>query len=127
MVTRDKLRKKLYSRYNLQEPQYISVVLPHSKAKVKIVYHDFRSQVTSLLTDPRISPETDYLFHNDDPLSPPPAQEALGYIEDINTGLAYIKTHKELIASEEVDEATSISNKVLLPIIFYMDSAVTGQ
>jgi hypothetical protein len=59
-----------------------------------------------LLTDPRIVAK-DYLFFDDDPFAPP---HDLDYIGDIHTGKAYIE-----------------SKQVLLPVIFYIDGAATGQ
>ena len=52
------------------------------------------------------------------PLPPPP--EDLDYIRDINTGLAYTETWKKLIGKPG-------TKKVLLPVIMYLDGAVTGQ
>ena len=72
--------------------------------------------MVSLLTDPRITDE-DYLFFGDNPHSPPP--EKLNYIEDLNTGKAYLKTYNKLIVDP--------SKQVLLPVIFYIDGANTGQ
>ena len=61
--------------------------------------------------------DDDYLFYEDNPLSSPP--ERLNFVEDINTGRAYIKTYKKLI--------TRPGEQVLLPVIFYIDAATTGQ
>jgi len=77
----------LEDRYGMQkqQPKVISkLILPHSKAEVDLVYHDFLSQVKSLLIDPRINDE-DYLFFNNDPFGPPPSHFLT--ISDINTGL----------------------------------------
>ena len=92
------------------------IVLPSSGAKVDIIYHDARDQVVSLLMDPRFG-DDDFLHFDDNPLAPPP--EKLDYIEDINTGLAYTKTYKKLI--------TNPNKQMLVPIILYIDGAVTGQ
>ena len=72
--------------------------------------------MVSLLTDPRIMDE-DYLFFGDDPCSPPPRH--LNYIGDLNTGKAHLKTYKRLI--------TDPSKQILLPVVFYIDGANTGQ
>lgn len=116
-VTRQHLMKKLYRRYNLSSPFKIRVTLPHSRAQVKVVCNSFKDMVVSLLTDPRINPNTDYIFHNDDPFASPPKNPT--YVEDINDGRAHIDTHYKLIEEG--------SDQVLLGIPFYMDAAVTGQ
>ena len=83
---------------------------------IDLVLHHFVAQLVSLLTEPRLV-DDDYLFFNEDPLCPPP--DGLDYVKDINTGRAYIETWKEKI---EIG-----SNRTLLPIIWYIDGAVTGQ
>ena len=115
---REALIKKLAKRYHMEdvEPQMKQLVLPSSKAKVNIVTHDFASQLVQVLTDPCLKPD-DFLFFDDDPFAPPPNRiEMLG---DINTGDAYIKTYKKLI--------TKPGRQLLVPIMFYIDGAVTGQ
>ena len=94
------------------------LVLPSSRARAKIVKNDTKAMIQSLLTDPRILDE-DYLFFNDDPRSSPPCEKDLDYIGDINTGLAYTETYKRLVNKP--------GKQVLLPVIFYLDAAATGQ
>ena len=113
------LLSDLKDRYNMTDkaPKLIKdMVLPHSRSKIDLVVHYFQQEVQSLLSDPRWT-DADYLFHNDDPFSAPPEQ--FTNIGDINTGLAYRKTYDQLI--------TDPTKEVLLPIIFYMDGATTGQ
>lgn len=113
------LMKDLAKRYNLSNkgPSVIrDLQLPHSESRINLVVHKFREQVQSLLSDPRIEDE-DYLFFNDDPFAPPPKQFTT--VGDINTGLAYRKSYDELI--------TIPNRQVLLPIIWYLDGAVTGM
>lgn len=117
-ISRTKLFKKLRTRYHLGD-DYIKetqLTLPSSGTKVNIVWHDARQNVVSLLTDPRFSDE-DWLHFEDDPLASPP--DELQYLEDINTGLAYRETYKKLI--------TNPQRQMLVPIVFYIDGAVTGQ
>ena len=90
--------------------------MPSSRAKVDIVCHDARDMVVSLLTDPRIT-DDDYLFFDNNPLAPPP--EDLDYLGDINTGAAHIEMHKKLITDPE--------KEILVPVLLYIDGAVTGQ
>ena len=92
------------------------VILSNSKTKVDVEWHHARDCVQSLLTDPRFTDE-DYLFFDDDPFAPPP--EDLDYIDDVNTSAAYIETYKKLI--------TKPNKQILVPILFYIDGAVTGQ
>ena len=92
------------------------LMLPHSKSRIDLVIHDAKFQIQALLTDPRIRDE-DYLFFDGNPLSPPP--DELDYVGDINTGRCYRETYKKLIKDP--------TTQVLLPMIFYMDSAVTGN
>ena len=43
----------------------------------------------------------------------------MNFIEDVNMGQAYVKMYKKLI--------TRPGQQVLLPVIFYIDAATTGQ
>ena len=118
-MPRQTLLNKLNDRYymNNKQPQVEkNVLLPQSNVYVDLVIHLFREQVQSLLTDPRIKDE-DLLFFLNNPFQPPP--EEFTTLGDINTGLAYRETYKKLI--------TDPSRQVLLPIILYMDAAITGQ
>ena len=92
-VTLAAIKKKLYKRYNLKLPRTVKIKLPYSKAVIKSVYHDFKNEIISLLTDPRIDPDKDYVFHNNDPLSPPTPFEEQEFIEDIISGRAFIDTY----------------------------------
>jgi len=118
MTTRQKLLQKLEARYHMAlcKPLEQSLVLPYSGSRIKLCCHDFKAQLQALLSDPRIR-DDNYLFYNKDPFAPPP--EEWTHIGDINTGRCYRETYKQLI--------TDPGRQVLLPIIFYMDGAVTGQ
>jgi hypothetical protein len=62
--------------------------------------------------------DNDFLFHNNDPLAPPPT--TIDTISDINTSEAYVlKSYKQYIQKP--------GEEVLLPILFYIDGAATGQ
>lgn len=118
-ISRQKIFKLLKKRYNFDDNKYNivkEIILPSSKAKAKIVVNDAEAVLESLLTDPRIC-DDDYLFFNNDPFSPPP--DKIDTISDINTGLSYTETYKKLI--------TNPRQQVLLPILFYIDGAATGQ
>ena len=118
-VSRKTLFKKLMGRYNLTKKVNLikKITLPSSRARATIVKNDAGAMLQSLLSDPRIEVE-DYLFFDDDPLSPPPERRPT-YIGDINTGEAYRKTYTKLVRRP--------GEQVLLPVIFYMDGAATGQ
>lgn len=118
-VSRKSLFKFLSKRYNFHQKNYNmiqEITLPGTRAKAKVIINDAQAVMQSLLTDPRIV-DDDYLFFNDDPLSPPPAD--LDYIADLNTGLSYTKTYAKLIKKP--------GKQVLLPVPFYIDGAATGQ
>ena len=116
-VTRETLMKRLSKRYNCEamKPKIKKVRLPFSKSVAHIPVRDAKDAILSLLTDPRIQ-DDDYLFFDDDPLAPPPVN--VKFLEDLNTGDAYLKTFEKMI--EEKGE-------VLLPVPMYIDGAVTGQ
>ncbi len=119
LIQQTALLEKLKVCYNMEnnQPKVLHhLKLPHSQARINLVVQDARYQIQSLLTDPRIHDE-DYLFFNDNPFEPPP--EEFEYVSDINTGRCYRETYNQLI--------TDPTKQVLLPMIFYMDGAVTGQ
>ena len=118
-ITREKLFRNMEKRYRITQhsAQILrQITLPHSKARPQLVCYDARNLLVELLTDPRIRDE-DYLFFGNDPLQPPP--ETLNYVGDLNTGRSYTETYKQLI--------TKPGKQVLLPVIFYIDGANTGQ
>ena len=114
---RETLMKKLIERYNMKAmlPKIKRLRLPHSKAVVHVPYRDVKDCIVSLLTDPRVR-NKDYLFFNKDPTAKPP--EKVTFIEDINTGEAFLASHRKYCTQP---------NQVPLGIIFYIDGAVTGQ
>ena len=116
-IARKRLIKKLIKRYNFDDkmPFQKVVKLPISGAIVEITCHDAKASIQRLLTDPRIDPR-DYLYWDRDPTKGPP--EDLDYVEDLNTGQAYIQTHATLITEE---------GQVLLPIIIYTDGTAVSH
>jgi hypothetical protein len=92
-ITRQKLIKDLRIRYHMDH-QYArpqTIVLPFCRSKIQVWRKYAHDNVLSLLTDPRWSDE-DWLYVDDDPFAPPPVNSP--FIEDINTGEAYIKTSR---------------------------------
>jgi len=63
-LNQETLVEYLTKRYNLVDSRPLlteTIHLPHSHARVNLVYHQFKDQVMSLLTDGRIM-DDDYLF-----------------------------------------------------------------
>ena len=99
-IGRDALLKKLAKRYNYNDkfPYKRAIKLPVSGTVVRITLHDTKAVIQRLLTDPRIKPE-DYLFWEPgNPLASPP--DSLDYVQDLNTGKAYLDTHADIITEE---------------------------
>ena len=61
------------------------------------------------------------MFHNDDPCADPP--EEWTKVGDVNTGLAYRKTHEALIKPNP--ESACGRKRVLVGVQFYFDATVT--
>lgn len=123
-ITSEQLHSFLDNRFGLNEtaPFEVEVPLACCKETVSVPCHDAAAQTAALLTDPRIS-DDDYLFFDDDPHQGPP--EEWKELRDINTGMAYRETYKDLI---EPDPFTTCgARKILCPYIFYMDATVTGS
>ena len=116
-ISRTKLMQKLRNRYNMERKYAIPhpILLPHAAAKVIIWKKYARDNVMSLLTDPRWKDE-DWLYFDEDPFAKPP--DNWPFVEDLNTGDAYLATHRKLITKP---------NQILVAIPLYIDGAVTGQ
>lgn len=116
-ISRAKMVEILKDRYNMRGkfPKQEAINLPNSKAKVILTVHQAWDCVESLLTDPRVN-DDDYSFHDGDPFAAPP--ETITMVGDLHTGLAYQQAYKKYITKPR---------QVLLPIIMYIDGAVTGQ
>jgi hypothetical protein len=115
-LSRKALISFLEERYKMKDrgPIKQTISLPYSKAKVTLTTHNAWHCIESLLTDPRIK-DSDYNFHNNDPLSPPPP---ITRISELHTGKAYFDAYQKFITKPR---------QVLLPITMYIDGAVTGQ
>lgn len=122
-VTHGQLVETLRARYNMEatKPFNLQVTLPSSGVPASIPCHDAWAMIQDMLTDPRILPE-DYLWFGDDPYGEPPALWQT--LRDINDGLAYRQTYAAKILNEPWTPCGR--RRVLLPIILYMDSCVTG-
>ena len=118
-ISREKLFKQLHQWYNYKEASYHNVdkiTLPHSHSRVNIVWNDAKAVIQLLLTDPRVT-DDDYLFFGNNPFQGPPSN--LNYVQDLNTGRAYVATCKKMIKHPH--------KQILLPVIFYINGANTGQ
>ena len=117
--TRRPMMKKLIKRYNHLDtfPRVEALLLPHCQRRVNMVYHSFTAMLYSLLSHPDLMKDENLLFHNDDPFSPPP--EKFTHIADINSGRFYRETYKQMIPAG--------SNKVLCPLLLYMDETTTDS
>ena len=109
--------KKLMDRYNMhnKQPFVKKIVLPHSRAEVKVVCCNAAGCIESLLTDPRLT-DKDFAFFDNDPLAPPPENPT--YIGELNTGEAYRAGYKQFKTKP---------NQLPVGIQWYIDGAVTGQ
>ena len=112
-LSRKTMMTRLAERY-YKDPKNLvptmDVILPSSSTKVNLVWHHARDCVVSLLTDPRLSDE-DYLFFNNDPLAPPPAD--LDHIADVNTGTSYSEMYKRLITNPKKQILVDRSHQVV--------------
>ena len=118
-ISREATMKSMRGRYNMENkyPHQKKVKLPISGDVVRLTLHDPASVVQALLTDPRLQ-DSDYCFHGDHPLGPPP--EKFTTIRDVNTGMAHRKTYQQMIDKDPR------KRQQLLPIILYLDgSAIT--
>ena len=116
-ISREKLMKKLKIRYNMDKKYAVPhpIVLPHTSTKVTVWKKLARDNVMSLLTDPRWKDE-DWLYFDEDPFARPP--DNYPFVEDLNTGEAYLATYRKLITKP---------NQILVALPLYIDGAVTGQ
>ena len=117
-IGRNAMLKRLLERYNygMKQPKQKTVKLPVSGTIVKLTCHDAKATIQRLLTDPRIKAK-DYLFWDGNPLSPPP--ETIEVIEDLNTGMAYLQTHAQLINPEGREQ--------LMPVVIYFDGTAVSH
>jgi len=115
--SRKRMFKMLRKRYNMAKGygRTSTIILPSTKARVKIAWTDAKFALQSLLTDPRIR-ANDYIFDANNPFAPPENSNEIG---DLHTGKAYKKTYERLI--ERPNE------QILLPVVIYIDGAATSQ
>lgn len=119
-ISRRQMLKILRQRYFLTDKQARTetIRLPNSKATVTMVFHNAWDCIESLLTDPRVK-DDDYNFHGNNPLAAPPPITNDSTISELHTAMAYKKAYEKYIKYP--------GKQVLLPIVMYIDGAVTGQ
>ena len=83
-----------------------------SGVEVPLVKHSIKAAIHSLLSCPILNRDDNYLFHDDNIFSPPP--KSLTELSDINSGLCYRHTSKQLI--------NPLKNEVLLLIPVFIDA-----
>ena len=108
--------KSTRGRYNMDNkyPHKKKVKLPISGEVVRMTLHDPASVVQALLTDPRLE-DSDFCFHGDNPLAPPPEHHTI--IRDINTGMACRRTYQQIIDKDPT------KRQQLFPMILYLDGS----
>ena len=119
-LSRQKMLKILETRYYLEGKgaKNSTIRLPNSKADVTLTFHNAWDCIESLLIDPRVK-DSDYAFHQNDPFAPPPPVSTNGTISELHTARAYYEAYQKFIKFP--------GKQVLLPIVMYIDGAVTGQ
>ena len=118
-IGRKVIIERLVQRYNFEDkmPFQKKVRLPVSGTIVQLTLHSAKATVQRLLTDPRVKAE-DYLFWEPgNPLAPPP--ENVEIIGNLNTGLAHLDTHVEVI--------TPGSREALMQVVIYFDGTTVSH
>ena len=116
--SRETVLNEMYKELDLNslKPKAVDFLLPDSRQKVKIVTHDFRAAVYSLLTDPDLMQDDNLLFEGDDPFAEPPDPGSTN-IDDINTGSCFWKGYQLYCKIPNQD--------VMCPIILFFDCTHT--
>jgi len=85
-IKREKLLDELFTRFDMHglKPKEKTILLPGTRATVKLVLHDVHQAVYSLLNDSNLMQDDNLLFEGETPYSPPPQDKTV--IGDINTG-----------------------------------------
>lgn len=117
-ISRESIIKKLTDRYNYGHlwPIQHLIELPVSGTRVRITCHNTLATIQRLLTDPRITPD-DYLMFDNNPLAPPP--ENIEFVQDLNTGKAFLDTYARMINQEGREQ--------LMPIVIYTDGTAISH
>ena len=127
--TRSQVIKELDKRFNLtgSKPKEIEVILPGSNETVRVVTHDFKEQLYSLLSDPAVMRDENLLFPTNEtgqqqvlaapiPLgSTAPRKEGDVVYQDVTDGQAFRTAYNV--------HCTVKGRDVLLCVIIFMDKS----
>jgi hypothetical protein len=126
LPNRDDLYKTLEEHFDMGglRPKMISHQLPKSGVKLDIATFDFQEMVRSLLTNPNIADDGNWVFPDpDDPFVPPKewskveSEPEAHVLNDIHQGQWYSKTYHMFCQHKGRD--------VLLPVILFIDKTHT--
>jgi hypothetical protein len=111
--SRKAVLNRLYQKQSMKQllPRVAQLRLPHSKQIVNVTYFDAKAVFTSMLSCPILNRDENFLFHSNNPFSPPPKNGS--FVGDINTSAGYKATYEALVKNPNED--------VILPCILSMD------
>jgi hypothetical protein len=120
IATRDVFVEKIKSQFDVHkiEPKTVLTKLPGSETDTKIVYHDFKMCLYSLLSDKNLVKEDNLLFNRDNIFTMPKFHKSNIY-EDIHTGSVYQKAYKKYVKDP--------TKELLCPIIIFIDKTHTDR
>jgi hypothetical protein len=120
ILTREVLVDKIKTQFDVKkiEPKTILTNLPGAKTNTKIVCHDFKMCLYSLLSDKNLMKEENLLFDPDNIFTMPKFYKA-NIFEDIHTGSVYQKAYNKIIQDP--------TKELLCPIIFFIDKTHTDR
>jgi hypothetical protein len=119
LPSREHLINHFANRYNMKSlyPYQIKCPLQGSETNIDLTCHSFSAAISSLLEDPDLMQANNLLFQNCED----PSQYNMDLdknLQDVNTGTVY-KNAVDLYCTSNGDE---VSNKVLIPIILFIDA-----
>lgn len=120
VLSRNSFVGKLKTQFDVNKiDHYTKIIkLPGSLTETKIVCHDFKMCLYSLLNDKKLMVEDNLLLNKENIFLPPPADQT-NTIDDIHTGSVYRKAYKTYIKNAD--------KEILCPIIFFIDKTHTDR
>ena len=120
VCNRDAFVEKLKLQFDLDKIDHFTTIteLPGSKTETKIICHDFKMCLYSLLNDPNLMVEENLIFNQDNIFTLPKPQ-CNHTMDDIHTGTVYQKAYKKYIKDT--------NRELLCPIIFFIDKTHTDR
>ena len=118
ILTREVFVEKIKKQFdtNKLNPFTEIVELPGSKKETKIICHDFKFSLYSLLNDPSLMKDENLLLNPQNPFEIF-TEKNLNHKADINTGSVYKKAYEKYIINKD--------KEILCPIIFFIDKTHT--